>query len=292
MKPKRTWQCVEITVASNAAEAAEFALGEFGTLGTHYGLLEPPDSETVAVTGYFTDPISSASIEASIEESLTIHGLDPGTEFEIAWKTVEEQDWLAEWKKYWKPTFTEKFVVAPPWEDVDPGDRLLITIEPNMAFGTGTHETTRLCLRAIENFYSAGSSFFDVGTGTGILAIAAALMQQGSDEKEILACDTDSDAVAIAEQNALMNDAGSIRFFTGTIDTSTPVFDFVCANLTAGVIIPLLSLLLEKTRRVLVLSGVLAEQEDMVLKALEKQGNPEVRVQRDGEWISMMIEKD
>src|SRR5205085_3138018 len=104
-------------------------------------------------------------------------------------RVVEEIDWLAEWKKHWQPTEVGRFVIAPPWQEIDPGDKILIQIEPNMAFGTGTHETTQLCLDAISELYRPQLTFLDVGTGTGILAIAAAKL--GGDQ--VLACDTDAD---------------------------------------------------------------------------------------------------
>ena len=90
-------------------------------------------------------------------------------------REVADEDWLGEWKKSWQPVAVgERFLIAPPWSVIDDArDRIVIRIEPGMAFGTGTHETTRLCLSAIEEYF-AGESFLDVGTGTGILAIAAA----------------------------------------------------------------------------------------------------------------------
>src|SRR5205823_1899344 len=139
---------------------------------------------------------------------------------------------------------------APPWESVDEPDKILVTIEPNMAFGTGTHETTRLCLNAVSEHYRPDQSFLDVGTGTGILAIAAAKIateDTGVTAKKdenlnktsvssvatILACDIDADSVQIATQNAALNGvAEKIDFFQGTVTPETPVSDFVCANLT------------------------------------------------------------
>src|SRR5678809_1536296 len=119
-------------------------------------------------------------------------------------------------KKNWQPVIVGRFVIAPPWSELhqDP-NQLVIRIEPGMAFGTGTHETTRLCLDAIQKHYSGGS-FLDVGTGTGILAIAAAKL---STEARIEACDTDETAIAIARENAELNlVAENINFWIGSID--------------------------------------------------------------------------
>ena len=178
---------------------------------------------------------------------------------------MENADWLYEWKKHWKPTETGRFIVAPPWEEVAAGDKIVITIEPAMAFGTGTHETTRLCLQAIGEHYSADQSFLDVGTGTGLLAIAAAKIAENT--APIFACDTDPDAITNARENASVNGVdGRIEFAVGPISAETPVFDFVCANLTFDVIFPSLDLLLAKSGRYLVLSGILGEQEKAIIR--------------------------
>ena len=125
-------------------------------------------------------------------------------------------------------------MIAPPWSNLpETHDRIVIRIEPGMAFGTGTHETTRLCLQAIEKHF-AGGSFLDVGTGTGILAIAAAKLFP---ESRIDACDTDEMAITIARENADANGVSNqIDFRVGSIDDSTASADLVCANLTADVI--------------------------------------------------------
>jgi ribosomal protein L11 methyltransferase len=164
-----------------------------------------------------------------------------------------------------------------------------------MAFGTGTHETTKLCLQAIEKYYDGGS-FFDVGTGTGVLAMAAAKLsstfQIPNSKTELLACDTDTDSVKIAEENAEINGvADKIKFYVGSIEENTPPFDFVAANLTADVIVPLLPLLTIKFDKRLILSGILREQQDWVMNEIERIGNPDFKfhVQTLGEWISILI---
>src|SRR6185369_11327170 len=123
---------------------------------------------------------------------------------------------LEEWKRKWQPVHVGRFIIAPPWSEISPTpDKVVIRIEPGMAFGTGTHETTRLCLAALEK-YSVGNSFLDVGTGTGILAIAAAKINPTA---RIHACETDAEAVAIAIENARINRvAERITFTVGSID--------------------------------------------------------------------------
>jgi ribosomal protein L11 methyltransferase len=183
----------------------------------------------------------------------------------------------------------QKFLIAPPWSEIaDDRGRLLIRIEPGMAFGTGTHETTRLCLAAIEKYFDGGS-FLDVGTGTGILAIAAALLKP---QARIEACDTDADAVRIARENARLNGVGdSINFRVGSIaETATASADLVCANLTADVIVPLLPALLAATCGRLILSGVLETQAEWVTERLRELGvNNPCEVASDGEWVAIIV---
>ena len=180
-----------------------------------------------------------------------------------------------------------KFIVAPPWADVE-SEKILIRIEPNMAFGTGTHGTTQLCLKAIGEHCSPGMSFLDVGTGTGILAIGAAKLGA----TDILACDTDADAINIARENAQLNGvAKHIEFADVGIDGRTPQYDFVCANLTVDVIIPILGLLLDKSKMLLLLSGILAEQEQIIRDGLLKFQISNIKIEASGEWISVLIQR-
>ena len=204
-------------------------------------------------------------------------------------REVADEDWLGEWKKSWQPVSVgERFLIAPPWSQLDDASgRIVIRIEPGMAFGTGTHETTRLCLSALEKYF-AGVSFLDVGTGTGILAIAAAKLFP---EARIEACDTDAEALAIAVENARLNDVGqNISFRVGSVEESTASAAVVCANLTADVIVPLLPLLIGATCGRLLLSGILETQLEEVLKALRAQGiTNEPEVLQDGEWVAVVV---
>ena len=165
-------------------------------------------------------------------------------------------------------------------------DHILIRIDPGMAFGTGTHETTRLCLKAIDKYFGGGS-FLDVGTGTGILAIAAAKL---APKARVVGCDTDADAIRIARENATLNEAAShIDFQIGSISEEMASADFVCANLTAPVIVDLLPTLLGATCGRLVLSGILDSQFEMVNRRLMQLSASVNEVMQDGEWIALVI---
>src|SRR5215213_4708845 len=196
------WYALDVTIAGRAREAAEYALMEAGALGTEGGVGGVGDAHEV-VTAYFESPPEVERVRGALADALRVYGLAPSDVRELRFREVEGRDWLAEWKSGWRPVYVGRFVVAPPWSEVkESGDHLVIRVEPGMAFGTGTHETTRLCLAAIEKHFRGGS-FLDVGTGTGILSIAAAKLFP---DARITACDTDSEAVEIARENAQLND--------------------------------------------------------------------------------------
>ena len=296
IKNQEKWFALEVTINLSATEAIEFALNELDSLGTEIKDFGQVQSENVTVIGYFNEKPGNEILQNQLNEALRVYGFSHNEIKKTEWRGIENQDWIAEWKKHWKPTVTEKFIIAPPWEKFEDTDKIVICIEPGMAFGTGTHETTRLCLKAIEENYRNGETFYDVGTGTGILAIAVAKLttkvdNQNSRTSRINACDTDRDSIDIALENAGLNDVGDkINFTTETISEKDSKFDFVCANLTADVIVPLLPLLIEKTKRILVLSGILKEQEDLILAELRKFKIERPKTETSGEWISVIVE--
>jgi ribosomal protein L11 methyltransferase len=289
-KTQLNWFALEILVDSKASEAIEFGLNSSDALGTEINNLGKTPTETLTVIGYFNEKPDDTWLKSQLSEALRIYDFEDSAIKNIEWREVEDQDWLVEWKKHWKPTETGKFIIAPMWETIENANKIVIRIEPSMAFGTGTHETTRLCLRAIEEHYQ-GESFLDVGTGTGILAIAAAKSKIQNPKSKILGCDTDEGSIVIAKENAEVNETPEIEFYVGSIDENTPKFDFVCANLTADVIVPILPLLITKYNQILVLSGILKEQENLVLSELKKLEVENCQVKTDGEWISILISR-
>jgi ribosomal protein L11 methyltransferase len=287
---KQKWFALEISGEPEAADAIEHALNELDALGTEINHLGRKADDVVTVIGYFNSLPEEDSLRDELHYALRIYDLDENAIRLVERREVEDQDWLHEWKKHWKPTSVGRFIITPPWENVADDDKVVIRIEPNMAFGTGTHETTQLCLKAIEENYDARQSFLDVGSGTGILAIAVAKLAGGS--PAILAYDTDTDSIKIARQNAGANGVEkAIDFHVGPIIRETPVFDLVCANLTLDVILPILDLLLEKTGATLVLSGILVEQEETIVRALVDLDERNLSIERAGEWLSVTIRK-
>lgn len=290
------WHAVSVTVAPEASEAIEYAFNSLDAIGTEINHLRKKDLESVTVVGYFDSVPDEDRVRDELHYALTIYGLGEDAVQQLVRTEIEDADWLAEWKKHWRPTVVGGFVIAPPWSEVEESGRIVIRIEPNMAFGTGTHETTQLCLRAIEKHYTAGDSFLDVGTGTGILAIAAARMNIARDvtgTAAMSACDTDVDSVSLARENAELNGvAAAIQFSVGSIAASTPRRDFVCANLTLDVIEPILPTLIEKAKKTLVLSGILADQRVEIESSLRKLGVSDVEVEQAGEWICAAVKNE
>lgn len=258
---------------------------EAGALGTE---VAGEDAEHLRVSAYFDAPPEEERVHACLLDALRIYGLDSTDVREVGARDVAEADWLAEWKKSWRPVAVgERLLVAPPWSEIDDAEtRIVVRVEPGMAFGTGTHETTQLCLAAIERHFD-GASFLDVGTGTGILAIAAAKLHPSA---RVLACDTDPLAVSVAEENARANGVGDrIEFWTGSVDERTPSADAVCANLTADVIVPMLPALLAVACRRLILSGILATQREEVVARLCELGRADAEVTSAGEWVAVVV---
>lgn len=282
----RVWQALEVSAEAAAREAVEYALMEAGALGTE---VSDEQGEFVLVTAYFAAVPLREQVRAALFEGLRIYNLPSSSVRDMRLREVADRDWLGEWKKSWQPVrVARRFMIAPPWSEVrEEPERIVIRIEPGMAFGTGTHETTRLCLAAIEKYF-AGGSLLDVGTGTGILSIAAAKLFPAA---RIEACDTDAEAVEIAVENARLNGvAERISFRVGTVEETTASADVVCANLTADVIVKLLPALINATCGRLILSGILVTQTELVRTRLHELGvTEEPEVMADGEWIAMVV---
>ncbi len=279
------WFALDVTLEAAAREAVEYALMEAGALGTE---TNDAAGELLRVRGYFERAPERELIRAALFDALRIYALPAAAVCDMGVREVAARDWLAEWKQTWQPVEVgARFIIAPPWSEIaDATDRIVIRIEPGMAFGTGTHETTRLCLAAIEQHFH-GASFLDVGTGTGILAIAAAKL---APHARINACDTDAEAVAIARENARLNDvAEQIDFYVGSVTETTSSADCVCANLTADVIVPLLPALVGATCGRLILSGILATQVEFVRARLCELGSNDCETITDGEWIALIV---
>ena len=216
-------------------------------------------------------------------------GLDIG-EGSVSLSNVNESDWANEWKKYYKPTkIGKKIVVKPSWEDYEKqeGD-LVIELDPGMAFGTGTHETTSMCIRELENYVDETKTVFDIGCGSGILAIAAA--QLGA--KEVVAGDLDEVAVKVSKENCEINHVSDkvVVKHGSLFEVVDSKADVIVANIIAD-IIKILAKDVSKFLKddgVFISSGIILAKIDEVCKALEENGFEIVKVERLGEWSAIV----
>lgn len=208
-------------------------------------------------------------------------------------KTVHDQDWSENWKKYYKPFRAGKhLVVKPSWEhyEAQEGDKV-IEIDPGMAFGTGTHETTGMCVELVEKYVQKGDRVIDVGTGTGILAIAARLSGAG----ETFATDIDHVAVRVADENVRRN-GQQVTVRQGDLLSAVDAgatFDVAIANIIADVVISLSGQIgaVLKPDGIFICSGIIKEREADVVNALEENGYEICEIRRRGEWVAICSQR-
>lgn len=211
-------------------------------------------------------------------------------------KKVVNQDWSKKWKEHWKPTrASEHIVICPSWEDYAlKKDEILIHLDPGSAFGTGTHATTQLCIQAIEKYVKDGDFVADIGTGSGILAIAA--VKCGA--SHAVGIDNDPLVIDVAIDNAQVNNVLSkIEFEHKTADellkNHSSEFDFVAANILHNVLAEIMEDLkaLMKSGAYMVLSGILDEKKQVVYDAIEKHGLCIVETLKQENWIAIVVKK-
>ena len=197
-----------------------------------------------------------------------------------------QQDWSNAWKAHIKSVKVGRLWVGPPWEVAQaPADRVRLIIEPKMAFGTGDHPTTSLCLGAVDDYmaHHPGASVLDVGTGTGVLAIAARKLGAG----RVVGTDNDPVSVELARENAEINATPEVELSGQELSAVKGPFDLVVANILANTLVELAPLIAERVGDKLLLAGVLAHQKAEVEAAYVKQGLvPEPGVQQ-GEWVRL-----
>lgn len=243
--------------------------------------------KVAVVKAYFSEEDNINEILTYINEKmdeLKELGIDTGVA-KVESEKMFEEDWANNWKKYYKPTKVgERIVVKPIWEEyIAKDDELVLELDPGMAFGTGTHETTRMCIQALDKYVKADSTVFDVGCGSGILAIAAAKLGA----KLAVGVDLDPVAVESAKENVGYNNLDNIEILYGNlVEVIDGKADIVVANIIAEVI----CILTEDVKRVLknngyfITSGIIHDRVDMVTKKLEETGFEVIEINKDGEW--------
>ena len=203
---------------------------------------------------------------------------------------VDESDWAHQWKAHFRPEkITDTIVVKPTWREYSgKNDEVILEIDPGMAFGTGTHPTTRMCMAMIEKYLKPGCSFLDVGTGSGILMVAAAKLGAG----RVWGTDNDEVAVDVAGKNLMQNEiaASTFNVITGNLlENIGARFDVVAANITSKTIL----LLLDDIQKVLVknsifiCSGIIEEDKNKVIQKIENSGFEVVEILTKETWVSI-----
>ncbi len=225
------------------------------------------DKSKALIHVYISPEENPAESIAFLRERLS----EEGIQSEIDTTGCDEMDWRNNWKQFFFPIpVGEKLLIRPTWRDeYDPGDRKVINIDPGMAFGTGNHETTRLCLKCLEQFVKENDKVLDVGCGSGILSIASVLL--GADSA--FGVDIDPTAVRTADENAQMNCVSDkCEFVAGNLtDKVSGIYDVVVANIVADAIIMLSkdvrSFMNDKS--VYIMSGIIDSRKDEVLRAID-----------------------
>ena len=253
--------------------------------------------EDVLVHAWYTPDAGLRDRIAALETDLSalkgIPEMDLGS-LRVETVHIPEENWAEEWKKYFKPFRAgSSLVVKPTWEayDAQPGDRV-IEIDPGMAFGSGTHETTGMCLSLLEKAIHGGERVIDVGTGSGILAIGAALLGAS----EVLATDIDPNAVRVAAENIAHNGLSDrVRAEQGDLlEHVDQVCDVCVANIIADVIIGFAAPLKQHIvpGGIFICSGIIREREDEVLAALRAAAYTVLEVCHRGEWTAILSRRE
>lgn len=252
------------------------------------GPVSRPDE--YAVTAYFAADEKSAGVIRELEAKINGLADRENLPLDIRYKKVDDCDWAEKWKEYFRPEkVSDSFVVKPTWREYElTGDEKIIEIDPGMAFGTGTHPTTRLCIQLIEEHVRPGDSILDIGTGSGILLVAAAKCGAG----KLAGIDNDEVAVATALENLELNkvDLDQCHIFSGNlVDDVSETYDVVVANILAEIVVDLLDnirgVVGENTR--LIFSGILREKAEMVTEKMEQCGFDVTEVRYDEAWSAV-----
>ena len=306
------WLKTTVAYESGDPETAAALIGDiFREYGLKGVIVESPDSgadlngrtapdwadnafpvpDRLAVIGFFPEQYQDPDHRRTFEDQLC--ALKPAIieSFQVFYSDVDEEDWAESWKLHFHPVrITERIIVRPGWQPCEAGEKdLVIEIDPGMAFGTGTHPTTALCIRLIERHLIPGGSFLDIGTGSGILMIAAAKLGAA----KTAGTDCDPMAVEIAGQNLAANHIPPDRFFlsegdlaAGAEGSADGPYDMIAANIVAETIaslIPYIPPILSE-KGVFIASGIIVEKEDMVLKKLAEYGFETVDVLHREGW--------
>jgi ribosomal protein L11 methyltransferase len=282
----QTYLSLTVELPEDQSEAVQDVLHESGAMGLEVrdreappmpGVRGPNPGEAIVIA-YFEDMDTAEAVRAQVAEDFS--------DARVLLEEKPQQDWSNEWKALIKSVQVGRLWVGPPWEaDAAPQDKVRIVIEPKMAFGTGDHPTTSLCLAAIDAYMGShpGASVLDVGTGTGVLAIAAKKLGAG----RVVGTDNDPTSVELAHENASVNHTPDVELSGKELTQVKGPFDLVVANILANTLIALAPLIAPKVKDRLILAGVLAHQKAEVEAAFTAHGLIPEAGAAQGEWVRL-----
>lgn len=278
------FDCEGVVLAEETYKDLEMISTTEGTLKI---FLKDDDSTTFEDMEYDIENVLDLYREEFQSRGLTDEELG-SWDFELEEKKTE--DWSQKWKEKWDVTHvTDKIAVVPDWIDYKPKENeVIIKLEPGCAFGTGTHQTTQLCMKALEKYMNKGDKVADIGMGSGILSILAKKLGATS----VYGCDTDDTVIDVAKENAKKNNVEA-TFELGSADKINDKFDFVCANILHFVLAEIMGDLknLMKTGAMMSLSGILDEKKQMVIDAYAKENLELVEEIHQDQWTSFVVKR-
>lgn len=278
------FDCEGVVLAEETYKDLEMVSTTEGTLKI---FLRSSSGETYEDLKYDIENILDLSREEFFSRGLTDENLG-SWDFELEEKQTE--DWSQKWKEKWDVTHvTDKIAVVPDWIDYEPkNNEVTIKLEPGCAFGTGTHQTTQLCMKALEKYMKQGDRVADIGMGSGILSILAKKLGASY----VYGCDNDETVIEVAKENAAKNNVEA-TFELGTADKVNDKFDFVVANILHFVLAEIMGDLknIMKSGALMSLSGILDEKKQMVIEAYEKEGLELVEEIKQDQWTSFVVRK-
>jgi ribosomal protein L11 methyltransferase len=258
--------------------------------GQDWGVDALPPPPKPAVTAYLPADDDLGRKCTLLTERLGRLAAQETLEFTLAYRQVDEEDWAESWKVFFHPQkISDRLVVKPTWREYTPAkDEQVIELDPGMAFGTGTHPTTAMCVRLLERHLAPGQSVLDIGTGSGILLIAAARLGAG----RMTGVDTDPMAVMVARNNLILNQVAAERYNLHCghlIDTVAGGYDVVVANILADVILDLLEQVgrVLKPGGLLICSGIIEARRLEVLAKMDRLGFEAVAVELQDDWVAL-----
>ncbi len=279
------FDCEGIVLAEETYKDLEMVSTTEGTLRIFLKNEYEDQEDSYEDLKYDIENVLDLSREEFLSRGLTDEDLGS---WDFTLEKKNNEDWSKKWKESWDVTHvTDKIAVVPDWIEYSPKpDEIIIKLEPGCAFGTGTHQTTQLCMKALEKYMKQGDKVADIGMGSGILSILAKKLGASY----VYGCDTDDTVIDVAIQNAEKNSV-KCTFELGSADKIEDKFDFVCANILHFVLAEIMEDLknIMKPNALMSLSGILDEKKQMVIDAYERVGLELVEEIHQDQWTSFVV---